>query len=42
MERIMFSVLDTPVAGQNLRPGTLLDQLDPERPILLTFLRHFG
>lgn len=34
-------VLNAPVAGRNLRPGTLRDQLGP-RPTLLVFLRHFG
>lgn len=35
------ATLDTPVAGLNLRPGTLRDQLSPA-PTLLVFLRHFG
>jgi hypothetical protein len=35
------SVLDAPVEGRNLRPGTLRDQLG-SRPILLVFLRHLG
>ncbi len=35
------SVLDTPVEGRNLRPGTLRDQLG-SRPTLLIFLRHLG
>ena len=42
MERMMHSVLETPVQGQNLRPGTLLDQLAPDRPTFVVFLRHFG
>ncbi len=33
-------VLDTPVRGVNLAPGTLRDQLDGD--VLLVFLRHFG
>lgn len=39
--RIPAEVLDAPVAGVNLMPGTLRDQLGPE-PTLLVFLRHFG
>ncbi|MFN8123071.1 MAG: SelL-related redox protein [Thermoleophilia bacterium] len=35
------SVLDLPVRGRNLRPGTLRDQLGPG-PVMLVFLRHFG
>ncbi|MFP4435683.1 MAG: SelL-related redox protein [Chloroflexaceae bacterium] len=35
------SILDMPVEGVNLRPGTLADQLGPA-PTLLVFLRHFG
>ncbi len=42
MQRIMFSVLDTAVQGQNLIPGTLADQLPPDQPTFLVFLRHFG
>lgn len=38
----MHSILDTPVQGQNLHPGTLLDQLDPDQPTFFAFLRHFG
>ncbi len=34
-------VLDLPVAGVNLAPGTLGDQLG-DRLTLLVFLRHFG
>ncbi len=41
MEQIDPTVLDTPVEGVNLRPGTLRDQLGV-RPTLLYFLRHFG
>lgn len=39
--RIPDEVLDAPVAGVNLMPGTLRDQLG-EGPTLLVFLRHFG
>jgi hypothetical protein len=35
------SVLDSPVEGRNLRPGSLSDQLGA-RPTLLVFLRHLG
>ena len=31
-----------PVQGLRLRPGTLADQLESDRPTLLVFLRHFG
>jgi hypothetical protein len=34
-------VLDRPVEGTNLQPGTLADQLGPG-DTLLVFLRHFG
>ena len=34
-------VLDTPVEGRNLKPGSLRGQLDADRT-LLVFLRHFG
>lgn len=42
-ETIPAAVLDTPVRGRNLRPGTFGDQWreDP-LPTLLVFLRHFG
>lgn len=33
-------VLETPVKGRNLAPGTFGDQL--RRPTLLVFLRHLG
>ncbi|MAB88198.1 MAG: hypothetical protein CMJ90_01905 [Planctomycetes bacterium] len=33
--------LDQQVAGRNLVPGTLGDQLSPS-PVVLVFLRHFG
>lgn len=35
------SLLERPVSGLNLVPGTLADQLDPAGT-LLVFLRHFG
>ena len=38
---IAADTLDTPVAGLNLLPGTLRDQLGAT-PTLLVFLRHFG
>jgi hypothetical protein len=41
MQQINRSILDTPVEGLNLRPGTLGDQLGTE-PTLMVFLRHFG
>jgi hypothetical protein len=41
LERIAPGVLDRFVAGVNLMPGSLRDQLG-ERPTLLVFLRHFG
>jgi hypothetical protein len=41
MERIEHEVLDGPVAGLNLVPGTLGDQLG-DRPTVLAFLRHLG
>jgi len=40
-ERIPDELLDRFVAGTNLVPGTLRDQLGPE-PTLFVFLRHFG
>lgn len=40
-ERIPDAVLDEPVLGVNLVPGTLRDQLGPG-PTLLVFLRHLG
>ena len=42
VERIRGEVLALPVAGQNLRNGTLGDQLQPCTPTILVFLRHFG
>jgi len=39
--RIADEVLDAPVAGVNLMPGSLRDQLG-QAPTLLVFLRHFG
>lgn len=41
MQTIPDSLLQTPVQGVNLLPGTLADQLD-QRETLLVFLRHFG
>lgn len=41
MSRIDSGLLDTPVEGLNLRPGTFADQLG-DRPTLLVFLRHLG
>ena len=41
MEHIEDDVLDRPVAGLNLRPGTLRDQLGAE-PTVVAFLRHLG
>ena len=35
------ALLDLPVSGVNLTPGTLRDQLGSGRT-LLVFLRHFG
>jgi hypothetical protein len=34
--------LSWPVQGRNLEPGTLGDQLDPDGPTLMAFLRHAG
>jgi hypothetical protein len=39
---IADATLDLPVAGRNLRPGALRDQLAEGGPTLLVFLRHFG
>jgi hypothetical protein len=41
VKRIAPPILDTPVEGINLRPGSLRDQLG-EQATLLLFLRHFG
>lgn len=41
MTEIPAAVLDAPVAGVNLMPGTLRDQLG-DATTLLVFLRHFG
>jgi len=41
MDAIPDEILDAPVSGVNLAPGTLRAQLG-ERPTLLVFLRHFG
>lgn len=40
-DSLPLGVLDTPVTGVGLSPGTLRDQLD-ESLTLLVFLRHFG
>jgi hypothetical protein len=40
--RIPGDVLDAPVTGVHLMPGTLRDQLGPSELTLLVFLRHFG
>jgi hypothetical protein len=42
MKSIDPQILNQPVDGVNLIPGTLADQIDPPRPTLLVFLRHFG
>ena len=42
MTEIARSVLDHPVQGLNLRGPTFGDQLEPGRPQLVAFLRHFG
>jgi hypothetical protein len=41
MQQINSEILDLPVEGANLQPGSLRDQLG-DRPTLLVFLRHFG
>jgi hypothetical protein len=41
MNEIPAELLDAPVAGINLVPGRLRDQLGPT-PALLVFLRHLG
>lgn len=38
---ISTEILDAPVEGRNLAPGSLRDQLSEPRA-LLVFLRHFG
>ena len=35
-------LLEAPIAGRNLPGATLAACLDPQRPTLLAFLRHFG
>ena len=42
MQTIDPQILAQPVDGVNLNLGTLGDQLDPRKPTLLVFLRHFG
>lgn len=41
MKSIPAKLLDSPVEGLNLRPGTLRDQLGAG-PTLLVLLRHLG
>jgi hypothetical protein len=41
MKSIPNAILDIPVAGVNLTPGALRQQLG-ETPTVLVFLRHFG
>jgi len=41
IKHIDTAILRAPVAGLNLRPGSLRDQLGAG-PTLLVFLRHFG
>lgn len=41
MQIISETILNRPVQGVNLTPGTLRDQLGAG-PTLLVFLRHFG
>jgi hypothetical protein len=41
MDTIPAELLDRPVVGVGLSPGSLRDQIS-ERPTLLVFLRHFG
>lgn len=42
MERVPVDILTAVVSGNNLQAGTFADQLDPHRPTLVIFLRHFG
>jgi hypothetical protein len=42
MRTIDPQILAQPVDGLNLAAGTLGDQIDPGKPTLLVFLRHFG
>jgi hypothetical protein len=42
MKTIDPQILSQLVDGVNLKPGTLSDQINPARPTLLVFLRHFG
>lgn len=41
MKQIQAALLNMPVTGLNLQPGTLRDQLG-QTPTLLVFLRHYG
>lgn len=36
------TVLQARVTGLNITPGAFANQLDPQRPTLLVFLRHYG
>ena len=42
MKELDLQILSQTVDGVNLKAGTLGDQIDPRRPTLLVFLRHFG
>lgn len=42
MQTLDYQILSQPVDGVNLKPGALGEQIDPARPTLLVFLRHFG
>ena len=41
MKKIDPNILDAPVEGVNLAPGSLRDQIAGQ-PTLLVFLRHLG
>ena len=41
MKTIRDDILELPVQGRNLVPGTLRDQLG-DRPTVVAFLRHLG
>ena len=41
MRQIDTTILQTPVDGLNLQPGSLQEQLGTT-PTLVVFLRHFG
>ncbi|MEO0652294.1 MAG: hypothetical protein AAFZ65_16590 [Planctomycetota bacterium] len=40
--RIDTRLLDRPVLGRHLAGERFRDQLDPDRPTLVAFVRHFG